>query len=96
MESLKKQFGFGSEEYDNFVSCGRRMQRLPDGALPIVMKEYSLGIEPVVIPRHRKAQLEPTLNPGEHKQNYGSTRATSCRSFRRRRASLVDCGWQHW
>lgn len=43
MDSLGKQFGFGNE-FNKFVFCGRRFQRLPGGSIQIDMKEY---------PRHR-------------------------------------------
>eukprot|EP00959_Pyramimonas_sp_CCMP1952_P284785 5953677-Pyramimonas_sp.AAC.1 len=45
MDALGKQFGFGSEEYDDFVFCGRRFERQPDGAINIDMMEYTLADE---------------------------------------------------
>lgn len=38
------------------------------GAIQIDMKEDSLGIEPVVISRSRRAQWESVLAPGEYTQ----------------------------
>ena len=39
MDELGKEFGFGSEEYDDFVFCGRRFKRQPGGAIHIDMME---------------------------------------------------------
>ena len=55
MDSLGKEFGFGSEEHDGVVFCGRRFKRQPGGAIHIDMMEHAAGLEPVTVRRHRRA-----------------------------------------
>ena len=68
MDALGKEFGFGSEEYDNFVFCGRRFKRQPGGAIHIDMMEYAAGLEPVTVPRNRRSAAHLPMNAYEWKQ----------------------------
>eukprot|EP00959_Pyramimonas_sp_CCMP1952_P225124 4707611-Pyramimonas_sp.AAC.1 len=55
MDALGKELGFGNEECDDFVFCGRRLNRHLGGAIHIDMMEYAAGLEPVTAPRTRRA-----------------------------------------
>ena len=68
MDSLGKEFGFGTEEYDDFVFCGRRFKRQPGGAIHIDMMEYAAGLEPVTVPKARRAAPHLPMNALEWKQ----------------------------
>ena len=67
-EELGKRLEFGSLEEDNFVFCGKKIQRLPSGEVVLTMREYHENLKIPVVPRSRRADLASPLTPSEVKQ----------------------------
>ena len=52
--AIGAELGFGSIERDDFVWCGKRIRRAPDGTVRVSMVEYHENVAEIVIDRHRK------------------------------------------
>ena len=67
LHRIGDELGFGKIEYNDFVWCGKRMRRAPDGSIRWSMVEYHENMEPVYVSRQRRRDLEQVLTPGELK-----------------------------
>ena len=67
--ALGQEFGFGTEGRDDFAPSGRRFQRQAGGAAHVDRMEYAAGLEPVTVPRSRRAAPHVPMNAMEWKQH---------------------------
>ncbi|CAJ1401481.1 unnamed protein product [Effrenium voratum] len=68
LHKVGSELGFGSVERSDFVWCGKRIRRASDNTVRISMSEYHQNLQPVLIPKHRKSDLDALLTAGEQKQ----------------------------
>ena len=63
---LGRELGFGSIEEDDFVWCGKRMQREPSTrTIRISMEAYHQNMEPIPVSQSRRQELHDECTPRE-------------------------------
>ena len=68
LKEIGEELGFGTEDYDNFVWCGKRIRREPsDGTIRVSMVEYHENLKTAPVPRDRRKQLDDELTRFEKK-----------------------------
>jgi hypothetical protein len=70
--AISKELGFGSLEENDFVWCGKRIQRTADGLVRISMEAYQENLEAVWVPKSRRGDLTAPLDQAELKKFRGA------------------------
>ena len=65
---IGRELGFGSLEREDFTWCGKRIRRASDGTIRLSMHEYHDNLSEIVLPRHRKSEMNSPLDKHEHRQ----------------------------
>ncbi|CAE7237175.1 unnamed protein product [Symbiodinium microadriaticum] len=63
-----KELGFRDVQRDDFVWCGKRFTRRPDGTIVLSMQEYHENLQEIHVPKHRRGHLTSELDKQEHKK----------------------------
>ena len=68
LQQLKGIYDFGAYNEGDFEFCGVRYRQWDDGTIEMDQNEYLRRIEPVEIPKHRRADPKSDLTPVEVQQ----------------------------
>lgn len=68
LKKIGAELGFGSQDFNDFTWCGKRIRRASDGTVRLSMVEYHENLKEIFIPRHRKSDPDSPLDAHEHRQ----------------------------
>ncbi|OLQ04968.1 Uncharacterized protein K02A2.6 [Symbiodinium microadriaticum] len=63
-----QELGFRETKVDDFVWCGKRFLRRPDGSVSLSMEAYHRNLKPIPVPKDRRASLTSPLRPDERRR----------------------------
>ena len=68
LAAVGQELGFGSQDMNDFVWCGKRIRRAEDGTVRLSMVEYHENLKEIYLPRHRKSDPTSPLDAHETRQ----------------------------
>ena len=68
LAKIGQELGFGSQDFNDFTWCGKRIRRASDGSVRLSMVEYHENLKEILLPRERKSIPSAALSQHEARQ----------------------------